>query len=82
LFWTDYIYAKGERIAKADLYDTRLHVSATTCNGCSGAYEVMNFTNIGDLNGHVIRGNRGGNRGQTERFPRIPRQRGTSPTIT
>src|SRR5258708_502499 len=52
--WTDYIFAGGKRIAKADLFDTRLHISATTCNGCSGAYEVFNFNNIGDLNGHVI----------------------------
>jgi hypothetical protein len=29
--WTDYIFASGKRIAKADAYDTRLHVSATAC---------------------------------------------------
>ena len=52
--WSDYIYAGGKRIAKADLFDTRLHVSATTCNGCTGAYVVFNFNNLGDLNGHTI----------------------------
>jgi RHS repeat-associated protein len=54
--WTDYIYAGGKRIAKADLYDTRLHASATTCSGtgCAGPYQVFFFSSIGDLNGHAI----------------------------
>jgi RHS repeat-associated protein len=52
--WTDYIFANDKRIAKADLFDTRLHVSATTCNGCTSPYVVFNFNNIGDLSGHTI----------------------------
>jgi hypothetical protein len=33
--WTDYIYASGKRIAKADLFDTRLHVTAAGCSRAS-----------------------------------------------
>ncbi len=50
LFWTDYIFAGGKRIAKADLFDTRLHVSATTCTGCTGAgFWSPRSGNSGDL---------------------------------
>ena len=50
----DYIYAGGKRIAKADVLDTRLGVSAMSCSNCTEPYVVFNFNNIGDLKGHTI----------------------------
>jgi RHS repeat-associated protein len=34
-FWSDYVYANGKRIARADNYDIRIHMSGTNCSGCN-----------------------------------------------
>lgn len=36
--WSDYIFANGKRIARADNYDTRLHMSGVNAQSCSGQY--------------------------------------------
>ena len=53
--WSDYIFANGKRIARADNYDIRIHMHGTTCSGSNcPANEFAAVTSLGAANGHVI----------------------------
>ena len=54
--WSDYIYASGQRIARADGYDIRIHIHGTNCSGSgcpTNEYGVV--TALTAANGYTIR---------------------------
>jgi RHS repeat-associated protein len=54
--WSDYIYANGQRIARADNYDIRIHMHGTTCSGssCPGN-EFAGITSFSTASTYTIR---------------------------
>ncbi len=51
--WSDYIFANGKRIARADNYDTRLHMSGVNAQSCSGEYFSLGIIALNPYT-HVI----------------------------
>ena len=54
LRWSDYIFANGKRIARADGYDHQLHLSGQMCGNCGWQWYQWGFSNLGSLVGHVV----------------------------
>jgi RHS repeat-associated protein len=53
--WSDYIFADGRRIARADNYDVRIHMSGTNCSGCNSTNTFAGTTSLGGaVSGTVI----------------------------
>ncbi|HXC95395.1 MAG TPA: RHS repeat-associated core domain-containing protein [Edaphobacter sp.] len=53
--WSDYIYANGQRIVRADNYDVRIHMSGTNCSGCGSTNTFAGTTAFtGAVSGAVI----------------------------
>jgi RHS repeat-associated protein len=52
--WSDYIFANGKRIAKADDYEHQIQVSGQVCSACGTQTYSLAFSNLGSLAGHVI----------------------------
>ena len=43
--WTDYIYANGQKVAKADSYDQRIHISGNNCTTCGWQWTGFSTSN-------------------------------------
>ena len=54
LRWSDYIFANGKRIARADAYEHQLHLSGQMCGNCGWQWYQWGFSNLGSLVGHVV----------------------------
>jgi RHS repeat-associated protein len=52
--WSDYIYGNGQRIARADTYEDRVHISGNNCSNCGWQYSTFSFANVAGLSGYVI----------------------------
>ncbi len=52
--WSDYIFANGKRIAKADNFDHSIHLSGQICGNCGWQWYFWGFTDIGPLSGRVV----------------------------
>jgi RHS repeat-associated protein len=53
--WSDYIFAKDQRIARADNYDVRIHMSGTNCSGCSNPNMFAGTTALTNANTYTVR---------------------------
>jgi RHS repeat-associated protein len=53
--WSDYIFANGQRIARADDYDIRIHMSGTNCSGCSNPNMFAGILSLNNANTYTIR---------------------------
>jgi RHS repeat-associated protein len=53
--WTDYVFAGGKRIARADNYEDRIWLSGTKCSSCGWQWAVFEFSAADSSNGYVIR---------------------------
>jgi RHS repeat-associated protein len=52
--WSDYIFDNGERLARADNYDVRIHMSGTNCSGCSSTNTFAGTQSLTAANGTVV----------------------------
>ena len=54
--WSDYIYDNGQRLARADKYDIRLHLSGTNCSNCGANPNMFTgTTSLTAANGYTVR---------------------------
>jgi len=53
--WSDYIFAGGRRLARADSYAHRMRVYGTRCSNCGFQWYQFNIPNAGGLAGYTIR---------------------------
>jgi len=54
--WSDYVYGNGQRMARADKYDIRLHLSGTNCSNCGTNPNMFTgTTSLTAANGYTIR---------------------------
>ena len=53
--WSDYIYANGKRIARADNYNDSIHIHGTMCSNCGWHGVGYSLANAGGLYGYTIR---------------------------
>jgi RHS repeat-associated protein len=52
--WSDYIYAGGRRLARADGYEHTLEITGTNCSNCGAQSYTFNMANAGGLAGYTI----------------------------
>jgi RHS repeat-associated protein len=52
--FSDYIFANGRTLARADTYDSRILIQGTVPAGASGQYEGYNFSGPNAYSGYVI----------------------------
>lgn len=53
--WSDYVYANGERLARIDNYDIRIHMSGTNAPSGSNTNTFAGVTSLSAANGYKIR---------------------------
>jgi RHS repeat-associated protein len=52
--WSDYIYAGAQRIAKADSFEDRLHITGANCSNCGSQYSLFALPSSSNYAGYVI----------------------------
>ncbi|MBI3404322.1 MAG: hypothetical protein HY046_02575, partial [Acidobacteria bacterium] len=53
--WSDYIFAGGKRVARADSYEDRIRIYGTNCSNCGWQWAHFSFPSAGGLSGYTIR---------------------------
>jgi len=53
--WSDYIFVGGQRIAKADSFEDRVHIQGTNCSNCGSQNSLYAFPSAAGYSGYVIR---------------------------